>query len=160
MKSQLIFLTIAIGSMLLSCEKEKPTEPGDTPTPDPVAPTTVGFHWKEDGGAYMTADSAKWDNFAEGSGIRVYKDGDTYFMEAIWTGGTNNTSVGNKTLKASDLNFEYRHGGDSYVITSNQTISITNFSNELLSGKCTISLFGSGPVKKIDAVFKDLPKRE
>lgn len=156
MKTQLVILTVTCSILLLGCKKKTP--PADPDVPAPVAPTTVGFHWNENGGQYLTADSAKWDNYAEGTGLRVYKDSNYYFFEVIWKGDSN-TTVGSKTVSASSLNFSYERGTDIYAISSSQTVNITAFNNDLLSGNFNMSVFGSGSVNKIDAVFKDVRKR-
>jgi hypothetical protein len=114
-----------------------------------------GFTWKENGGAAITADSAYWTTGSWGTGIRAYKGGMSNYFEVNWA-TQNNTSVGAKTLNASDLTF--LKGSSTYNNPSTATLNVTAFSNDKLSGNFTVSVSG-GSITTVEATFGNLAKK-
>lgn len=144
---------------LFSCKKEvenivNPPEPD----PAPVAPTTQGFYWSENGGEYIKADSAYWSTFSPGTGIRAYKDSTFYFFEVVWS-KSDDTIVGTKKLKPAEFNFNFSKGNDVHLITAEQNLNLTAFKNGLMSGNFNVNVTGTSSVKTVAATFNELKEK-
>ncbi len=114
-----------------------------------------GFRWKENGGSETIADSAYWTTGAWGTGIRAYKNGMSNYFEINWS-TQNNTAIGSKTIAIND--FTFLQNSASYTNAAAGTLSISAFSNNKLSGSCTITVSGSS-TKTIDATFGNIGKK-
>lgn len=150
MKRTIILLALAT-ALFSACTKKTTT------TTTPTTNTTAGFTWTENGGAVITADSAYWTTGSWGTGIRAYKGANmANFFEINWA-GNNNTTVGAKTLTTSG-DFTFVQNPTFYTNPTNQTLNITGFSSNLLSGNATVAVTG-GTITSIVCNFNNLPKR-
>ncbi len=148
-----MILGLCFGSALIfGCKKESSTKPSGTTTP----PAKDGFFWKEDSGAEIQADSAFWTTWSSGTGIRAYKNGMANFFEINWA-PANATAVGDYSL-TTPYGATFLKGSDTYTISSTQTIHITGFSSDKLSGNFTLDVTGPS-IKKISANFNNIPKK-
>jgi hypothetical protein len=134
----------------LSCKKN--TE--ETPAAIGAAGS---FTWTENGGVVITADSAYWTTSNGGTGIRAYKGANlSNFFEINWT-GLNNTAVGAKTLNTTG-DFTFLKLPASYINPTNQTLNLTAFANDKLTGNATVAVTG-GTITTIALNFTGLPKK-
>jgi hypothetical protein len=147
-----IILLLAIVS-LSACKKKSTTT---TPEQTLVA-ATPGFTWTENGGAMITADSSYWTTSNNSTGIRAYKGGFANFFEINWS-GLNNTAIGAKSMSATNFDFTFLKGQDSYNISSTQPINITAFNNNLLSGNFDLTVTG-GSITNLKGAFTDIVKK-
>jgi hypothetical protein len=148
-----IFIAIAILSItILSCKKS--TEE----VPVPAAAAAAGsFTWKENGGAVITADSAFWTTYNGGTGIRAYKGANlANFFEINWAGNSN-TTVGAKTLNTTG-DFTFVKLPIYYINPTNQTLNITAFANNKITGNATVAVTG-GTITTLVLTFTELPKK-
>ncbi|MBP6455836.1 MAG: hypothetical protein KA275_03810 [Chitinophagaceae bacterium] len=138
---------------LFSCsKKETITDIITTPTD-----SSASFTWTENGGATIKADSAYWTTGAWGTGIRASKgSGVSNYFEINWA-TQNNTSVGSKTLTVGS-DFTFLQAGNTYTNPTDQLLNITGFSNDKLSGNCTVAVAG-GTITTIVCTFSNLPKK-
>jgi hypothetical protein len=143
-----LLLTITLG--LFSCNKSEANPPAP-------APATGSFTWTENAGAVVTADSAFWTTGAWGTGIRAYKGaGMANFFEINWN-TINNTSVGAKALP-TPFGFTFLKGASSYTNPAAQSLSVTAFAGNLLSGNCTVAVTG-GSITNLVCTFTNLPQK-
>lgn len=143
---------IALAILTFTACKKKTTT--TAPAPNNVV---TGFTWTENGGAVMTADSAYWVTGAWGTGIRAYKGtGFSNYFEINWA-TQNNTNTGAKTL-ASGGGFTFLQGADTYTNTADQTLNVTAFDTDKLSGNCTVTVSG-GAITTLVCTFSNLPKQ-
>lgn len=150
MKQNIIVIALAIIS-LTACKK-KAADPVNNPTNN-----TASFTWTENGGAVITADSAYWTTGAWGTGIRAYKGaGFSNYFEINWA-TQDNTSVGAKTLTVG-TDFTFLKAGDTYTNPTPQTLNVTGFSNNALSGNATVAVTG-GSIATLVCTFNNLPKK-
>jgi hypothetical protein len=166
-KSIILSALISIGIITFACKKKESTtttaasststSTSSTTTGAPPPVTSYTFSWTENNGSVIVADSAFWTTGNWGTGVRAYKGGMTNFFEINWS-GANNTSVGAKTMNASNSDFTFLKGNDTYVIATSQTISITGLSSNLLSGNGNIPVTG-GTITTLNFQFMNLPKR-
>ncbi len=166
-KSIILSALISIGIISFACKKKESTTTtassnsststttGGTTTGAPV--TTYSFSWTENGGAVNVADSAFWTTGNWGTGVRAYKGGMTNFFEINWS-GANNTSIGTKTMNPANSDFTFLKGSATYVIANSQTLSITGFTTNLLSGNGNANVTG-GSITNLSFQFSNLPKR-
>jgi len=153
MKKQFLILSVVfvfVCVLLFSCKKDEVSTP--------LTPATPGFKWKENAGAFITADSAYWTTWATGTGIRAYKGGMQNYFEINWP-TQNNTSVGAKSLTANNADFTFLKGAESFDISSNQNLNITAFTNNKLSGSFNFTVSGGTTITSIQAEFTDLPQK-
>ncbi len=151
MKSFLLLLScFAVCLLFSACSEDEATAP--------TAKTASQFSWQENGGASTTADSAYWTTWSTGTGIRAYKGGMQNYFEINWASG-NNTSAGSKALKTGIGDFTFLKGSASYDIASDQSLTITAFNNNTLSGSFTFTVSGGPTITTIQAAFTDLPKK-
>lgn len=136
---------------IASCKKEDNNSSNNN-DPQPKD----GFVWKEDGGAEITADSAYWTTWGNGTGVRAYKNGMANYFEINWD-GAGNTAANTYTLQANG-GITFLKGNDTYVNPSDANITITGFSNDKLSGNFNISVSG-GSIQKVSATFTNIPKK-
>lgn len=168
MKQSFLFLVMfSIGIFSFACKKKESTitttnpssststSTSGTTTGAPV--TTYSFSWTENAGAVIVADSAFWTTGNWGTGVRAYKGGMTNFFEINWS-GANNTSVGTKTMNPANFDFTFLKENATYVIATSQTLSITGFSSNLLSGNGNVAVTG-GTITNLNFQFANLPKR-
>lgn len=146
-------LSITIAFALFSCIKKE-----DTPSPTTTTSTSTnsGFTWKEDNGTAITADSAYWTTGTWGTGVRAFKNGMANYFEINWA-SQNNTTVGAKTLTVG-YDFTFLKNTDTYIISSPQTLNITNFTDNKLSGNSVVAVSG-GNLKSIEFTFTNLSKK-
>nr|MBP6316048.1 hypothetical protein [Chitinophagaceae bacterium] len=150
MKQKLLVIALAICS-LSACKKKTETPPANTPN------ATASFTWTENGGAVITADSAYWTTGAWGTGIRAFKGaGFSNYFEINWA-GADNTSIGAKTL-AVGTDFTFLKAADTYTNPTPQTLNVTGFSNNTLSGNATVAVTG-GSITSLVCTFSNLPKK-
>lgn len=152
-RKQLLMTSVLLilSSMIIqSCNNDEITAPATV-----VATST--FTWKENAGAIITADSAFWTTWNTGTGIRAYKGVMQNFFEINWA-SANNTTIGTKALIASNFDFTFLKGTDTYNISSNQDLNITAFTNNKLSGNFIFAV-KNGPITSIEATFTELPKK-
>ena len=143
-----LLLTLALG--LFSCSKSATTAPAPPPT-------TSSFTWTENGGTIITADSAFWTTGPWGTGIRAYKGVfPANFFEINWD-TQNNTTVGVKPLPTGTY-FTFLKGASSYTNPTAQSLNVTAFATNLLSGNCTVAVTG-GSITTLACTFTGLPKR-
>lgn len=128
-------------------------------TPNNGSGGSGSFTWTEDGGTTITADSAIWTTGTWGTGIRAYKGGTVQYFEINWS-TQNNTSSGAKTLDAQ-MGFSYIKNGLLYVNRSAETLTVSGFSNNQLSGNFTLTglHIPSAAQIRIVATFTNLIKR-
>ena len=134
-----------------ACKKEK-----DKPTTTTPPATMDGFVWKEDGGVQISADSAFWTSWSNGTGIRAYKNGMASFFEINWD-GAGNTSTGGKDL-AAGKGLTFLKDRDTYTNTGKETLTITGSGSDKLSGSFEVAVSG-GSIKKLNGTFTNIPKR-
>ena len=79
------------------------------------------------------------------------------FFEINWA-SANNTSLGAKALNPNNGDFTFLKSTDSYDISSNQSLNITAFTNNKLSGNFTFAVKG-GSITSIEATFTELTKK-
>lgn len=152
----------ALTLTFVACKKKEKEE--ETPvavtaaTPTATTPpAATGFTWTENGGAAITADSAFWTTGTWGTGIRAYKGaGHANFFEINWA-SQNNTSVGVKTLNVG-YDFTFIKGSNTYTNPASQTLNVTAFANNKLSGNTTVAVTG-GSITTLVCTFNDLPKK-
>jgi hypothetical protein len=150
MKKQILFIAIVLMSVV-ACKK-KTTDPTNNQNNN-----TAGFTWTENGGAVITADSAYWTTGPWGTGIRAFKGaGFSNYFEINWA-TPDNTSVGAKTLNVG-TDFTFLKGVDTYTNPTAQTLNVTAFSNNTLSGNATVAVSG-GSINTIVCNFTNLPKQ-
>lgn len=143
-----LLLIMALG--LFSCNKSATTAPAPTPT-------TGSFTWMENGGAIITADSAFWTTGAWGTGIRAYKGAfPANFFEINWA-TQNNTTVGVKPLPTGTY-FTFLKAGSTYTNPTAQSLNVTAFASNLLSGNCTVAVSG-GSITTLACTFSNLSNR-
>jgi hypothetical protein len=152
MKVLNIFIASAILSIaILSCKKS--TE--DVPAPA-VTAAAGSFTWTENGGAVITADSAFWTTYNGGTGIRAYKGANlANFFEINWAGNTN-TAVGAKILNTTG-DFTFVKLPIYYINPTNQTLNISAFANNKITGNATVTVTG-GTITTLALTFTELPK--
>jgi hypothetical protein len=152
MKVLNIFITSAILSItILSCKKS--TED----VPAPLAAAAGSFTWTENGGAVITADSAFWTTYNGGTGIRAYKGANlANFFEINWAGNSN-TAVGAKTLNTTG-DFTFVKLPIYYINPTNQTLNISAFANNKITGNATVTVTG-GTITTLALTFTELPKK-
>lgn len=150
MNKAIIFILFACIS-LVACKK-KTTDPTNNQNNN-----TAGFTWTENGGAVITADSAYWTTGPWGTGIRAFKGaGFSNYFEINWA-TPDNTSVGAKTLTVG-TDFTFLKGADTYTNPTPQTLNVTAFNNNTLSGNATVAVSG-GSITTIVCNFTNLPKQ-
>lgn len=143
-----LLLTIAL--VLFGCSKSATTAAVPTPT-------TGSFTWTENGGAIITADSAFWTTGAWGTGIRAYKGVfPANFFEINWA-TQNNTSVGVKPLPTGTY-FTFLKAASTYTNPTAQTLNVSAFASNLLSGNCTVAVSG-GSITTLACTFSNLSYR-
>jgi hypothetical protein len=152
MKVLNIFIASAILSItILSCKKS--TED----VPAPLAAAADSFTWTENGGAVITADSAFWTTYNGGTGIRAYKGANlANFFEINWAGNSN-TTVGAKTLNTTG-DFTFVKLPIYYINPTNQTLNISAFANNKITGNATVTVTG-GTITTLALTFTELPKK-
>lgn len=157
-------LLIAFTAILvIGCKKKDTSSPEEEATPTTTGSTTgtpaaAGtFTWTENGGAVNTADSAFWTTGNWGTGLRAFKGGMTNFFEINWS-TQNNTAVGSKTIDFANYGFTFFKGSESYGISTNQTLAVSAFSSNQLSGNFTMAVTG-GTITTIVAGFSSLAKK-
>ncbi len=163
MKKITIALALATVVLLpLACKKkEAPLDPASTTTTggsNTGGSTTVAagsFTWTENGGATQTADSAFWTTGTWGTGIRASKGGFTNYFEVNWA-TQNNTSIGSKTLASGAITF--LKGSESYGNGNTETLNVTAFTTNLMSGNFTSSVSG-GTITTIVAGFTSIKQK-
>lgn len=159
--------TLLLGTTLLTaCKKEGCTDPTainynleatkDDGSCQLAATVENGFVWKEDGGSEITADSAFWTTWSNGTGIRAYKNGMNNFFEVNWD-TQDNTAIGSKSISVSG-GFTFLKGSETYTNSGGGTVNITDFSNNKLSGNFSITTTG-GSIQTVSATFSNLPKK-
>ncbi len=150
MNKTIIFIAIALLS-LVACKKKTTDTNNNTPN------NTATFTWTENGGAVITADSAYWTTGAWGTGIRAFKGaGFSNYFEINWA-VQDNTSVGAKTLTVG-TDFTFLKGVDTYTNPTAQTLNVTAFANNTLSGNATVAVTG-GSITTLVCTFSNLPKQ-
>jgi hypothetical protein len=162
--NKLLVSAVIISSIFTACKKKEEATPvATTPTTTTTAPTTTttptaaaGFTWQENGGATITADSAFWTTGTWGTGIRAYKAGMANMFEINWA-TQNNTSVGAKTLNIGTYSdFTFMKGSATYTNATVQTLNVTAFSGNNLSGNFTVAVSG-GSITSISGTFTAIP---
>lgn len=150
--TKLIALAILVtGIIFTSCKKDNANRN------DPPA-ASAGFTWQENGGTAIVADSAYWTTGSWGTGIRAFKGGMANFFEINWA-TQNNTAVGTKTLDPA-FGITFIKSSISYTGTAGQTLNVTEFANNLMSGNFTLPVRASGGATiSVAATFASLPKR-
>ena len=147
--------------LIISCKKKDTSDPEEESTSTTTGSTTGtplatgGFTWTENGGAVNTADSAYWTTGTWGTGIRAFKGGYTNFFEVNWA-MQNNTSTGTKAVYAGSLTF--LKGAATYTNTAAESLSVTAFSGNALSGNFNASVSG-GTITTIAAGFSAIQKK-
>lgn len=147
---KLLFLSILAGMLsFYSCSK-------DSSSSSTTTPTTNSFKWTENGGAEITADSAKWVTWSTGTGLRAWKGGMTQFFEINWT---SNTSIGTKTLDAAG-GFTYLKNSKYYINEVSHNLEITAFADNKLTGKITniVAKKDLNDTLLINVTFTNIPK--
>ncbi len=162
MKKQItttIAITILATTLIFSCKKKSdptPDTPASTTSPSTTTGGTTGaigsFTWTENGGPVQTADSAFWTSGTWGTGVRASKGGFANYFEINWA-TQNNTSVNTKTLTVGD--FTFLQGPSSYTNPANQTLAVTAFTNNQLSGAFTVAVSG-GTITTITGGFTSI----
>ena len=155
--THLMLTVVLISSVFVSCKKKEEAAPASAATattPPPATPSTASFTWQENGGAVITADSSFWTTGNWGTGLRAYKGGMANFFEINWSTPTN-TSVGSKPLNVG-YDFTFYKGADTYTISSDQTLNITAFTGNAISGNFNVTVAG-GAITTISANFQNLP---
>lgn len=150
MKKVLLFLLVTT-CISAACKKEK-----DKPATTTPPATMDGFVWKEDGGAEISADSAFWTSWSNGTGVRAYKNGMANFFEINWD-GAGNTGAGAKDL-AAGKGLSFLKDRDTYTNTGKETLTITGSASDKLSGSFEVAVSG-GSIKKLNGTFTNIPKR-
>lgn len=145
-------LTTVIAAATLSACKKEESKPTTTTPPA----TMDGFVWKEDGGTEITADSAFWTSWSNGTGVRAYKNGMANFFEINWD-GAGNTSAGGKDL-AAGKGLTFLKDRDTYTNTAKETLTVKALGGDKLSGNFEVSVSG-GSLKKLNGTFTNIPKR-
>jgi hypothetical protein len=126
-------------------------------TTPPITSSPGTFTWTENGGSTITADSAYWTTYNGGTGIRAYKGaGLTNFFEINWSGNIN-TSIGAKTLNTTG-DFAFVQGIVYNINPTVQTLNITAFSADKLSGNATVAVTG-GSINTLVISFTALSKK-
>jgi hypothetical protein len=153
MKVSNIFIASAILSIvILSCKKS-----ADDVLAPAIATAAGSFTWTENGGAVITADSAFWTTYNGGTGIRAYKGANlANFFEINWAGNSN-TVVGAKTLNTTG-DFTFVKLPIYYINPTNQTLNLTSFSNNKVTGNATVTVTG-GTITTLALTFTELPKK-
>ena len=151
--TKLIALVILVtGIIFTSCKKD------DTNRNNNTNNTAASFSWQENGAAAVVADSAYWTTGSWGTGIRAFKGGMANFFEINW-GTQNNTAVGTKTLDPS-FGITFIKAGTNYVGTTGQTINLTAFAADVMSGNFILPVRSSGGTTiSVSATFTAIPKR-
>ena len=148
--SILLFALLMIG--MIACKK-KTTDP----IPQNNNNNVSSFTWTENGGAVITADSAYWTTGSWGTGIRAFKGAAmANFFEINWA-TENNTSVGAKTLNVGS-DFTFLQGSAMYTNPAAETLNVTAFASDKLSGNCTVAVSG-GAINTLVCTFTNLPKK-
>jgi|GEM_PF-3306362 len=147
MKKQIITSVLAMALIIpFACKKKDNTTP-DAPASTTSSTTTGGstagvvgtFTWTENGGSVQTADSAFWTTGTWGTGVRASKGGFTNYFEINWT-TQNNTTVGAKSLSTGD--FTFLKGTATYTNANAQTLNVSAFASNLMSGNFTTAVSG------------------
>jgi hypothetical protein len=148
----IIIATAILSTAFLSCKKSAE----DVPAPAAVG-AAGSFTWTENGGAVITADSAFWTTYNGGTGIRAYKGANlANFFEINWAGNSN-TAVGAKTLNTTG-DFTFVKLPIYYINPTNQTVNITAFANNKITGNATVAVTG-GTITSLALTFTELPKK-
>ena len=151
---KLSFATLLVCTSFYSCKKDE-AAPAVEETPTPVTPAAGTFTWQENGGVTITADSAFWTTGSWGTGVRAFKGGFVNFFEINWD-MQNNTSVGSKALNIGGLTF--LKGSDTYNNTTVQSLNVTGFSGNKLSGNFNVAVTG-GSITSLSGAFTRIPVR-
>jgi hypothetical protein len=147
-----LFFAAIIAAVTVSGCKKEDSKPATTTPPA----TMDGFTWREDGGTEITADSAYWTSWSNGTGVRAFKNGNANFFEINWDVASN-TSAGTKTLEAGK-GLTFLKGTATYTNTAAEKMNITAFSSDKLSGNFTVKISG-GTIKELTGIFTNIPKR-
>lgn len=157
MKKQIITSVLAMALIIpFACKKKDNTTP-DTPASTTSSTTTGGstagvagtFTWTENGGSVQTADSAFWTTGTWGTGVRALKGSFANYFEINWA-TQNNTTVGAKSLSTG--NFTFLKGTATYTNASSQTLNVSAFASNLMSGNFTTAVSG-GTITAITGGF-------
>lgn len=144
-------IAIAMVYSLASCKKDSASNNNNNNT-------AASFTWTENGGAVMTADSAKWTTGNWGTGIRAWKATGSYFFEINWD-LNNNTSVGAKALTLPyGLTMLKAGSATGYVISAASTLNVTAFANDKLSGNFSVPATSGATTINISGTFTNIPK--
>ncbi len=166
---------VSIFLVIFSCKKKEDAAPNNTNATNTSSTTTTGgstsggsttggtpavgsFTWTENGGAVNAADSAFWVTGSWGTGIRAYKGGFGRWFEINWA-NTNNTNVGIKNLISSNSDFSYIYITTIYAINSNQTLSVTAFATNKMSGNFALHVTESTTTLNLIGGFNAIPKK-
>jgi len=148
MKSLLLSIcTVALVGFIFSCKKSD----NNTTTNN-----NASFTWTENGGATITADSAKWTTGTWGTGIRAWKASGTYYFEINWD-NQNNTGVGTKALTAP-YGFTMLKNSSSFSNNATSSLNVTAFANDKLSGNFTVPVSDGASTMTINGTFTNIPK--
>lgn len=152
----LVAITL-ISLTTFSCKKKDDPAPTTNSTYNNNGNTISGsFQWQENNGSINTADSAYWTTGSWGTGIRAYKGGMNNYFEINWL-TANNTSVGTKTLDPT-YGITYLKGSSSYSGSNGQSLSITAFANNQLSGNFQTPVT-TGTITALTGTFSSLSKK-
>lgn len=159
-------LVILITGTIVACKK-KETETTTSTSSSTSTTTTSGgttggasgsFVWQENGGSTINADSAFWTTGNWGTGVRAYKGGMANFFEINWL-SANNTSVGTKTLDPA-YGLTFIKSNITYTTGANQTLTISGFSNNQLSGTFNVPVSSSGgTITALSGSFTSIGKK-
>lgn len=158
-------LVILITGMIIACKKKETETTASTSTSTSTTTTggTTGvasgsFVWQESGGSTINADSAFWTTGNWGTGVRAYKGGMANFFEINWL-SANNTSVGTKTLDPA-YGLTFIKSNITYTTGANQTLTISDFSNNQLSGHFNVPVSSSGgTITALSGTFTTIGKK-
>lgn len=164
MKKQIITtltLVLLTTSLIFSCKKKNETPPENlnstTTTGSSPQPVSGSFQWQENGGAIQIADSSFWTTGTWGTGVRAFKGGYANMFEINWA-TQNNTSAGTKTLSAANYGFSYIKATTTYTNSVDQSLNISAFNNNQLSGNFNVAVVG-GTITAITGTFITINKK-
>lgn len=156
-------IAILAAGLIISCKKKEEPAPASTTTT--TGGVTTGtqavagtFIWQENGGPIITTDSAYWNTSATATGLRANKIGFNNYFELNWA-GVNNTSIGAKTMNASNYDFTFLKYNVMYNPTTNQVVNITATSSTTISGNFNVTVAGTGTITSLTATFTGIPKQ-